>query len=179
MQKFLIICIIVIFGLNLKAQDFEFKLYSCETTSLITLKNNKLHFVNDLLEHIEHEVDLEKEDLKIINEEIKNILKKKGNEVWLNHCIDDGTNLKFKIIEGDIVLKKVFVGNYLDLRLNKIILIIDQYLKKFNTNRYIITISYGFDSEESINSKIAEQKSCPMIAPRKFKKAMLNSWCEF
>lgn len=132
MRKFLIIGIALIFGLNLKAQNFEFKLYSCETTSLVTLKNNKLHFVNDLLEHIEHEVDLEKEDLRIINEEIKDILKKKGNEVWLNDCIDDGTNLKFKIIKGDIILKKVFVGNYLDLRLNKIILLIDKYLKKFN-----------------------------------------------
>jgi hypothetical protein len=179
MKKILFLIILIISITCLHAQDLEFRIYCCETTSLVTLKNGRLRFINTLLENIKYDSEISKDDLIVLNNEIKDINTKKGNEVWLNHCIDDGTNLKFKIIDHDIIVKKVFVGNYMDRRLNKIILIINKYLEKINTNSFIAVLGYGSNNENYIKNEIADQESCPMTASEKYKNAMLNSWCEF
>ncbi|WP_046742913.1 hypothetical protein [Kordia zhangzhouensis] len=160
---------------NLKAQTIEFKLYHCESTSLVRIKKDSLHFENLLLKPVKEDTLISKNDLDSLNLLFQDILKKKGDEVWLNHCVDDGTNLKF-IITRNGISKKVFVGNYFDHRLNKIALIINKYLKKVNAE-FITTIPYGTTNESIIEKEVGSQNNCEE-APESYKKSMLNEWCE-
>jgi len=178
MKHNLFIIIFFLFNSNINAQKNELRLYDCETTSLITLKNGTLNFKNNLIKPLKFEFKLSKSDIEKINFEIKNILKIKGNEVWENYCIDDGNNMKFKILNKNKIIKKVFVGNYMDRRLNKIVIIINNYLKQIKSSS-ILTLSYGYENEKDILKEIDEQNNCPMISSEEHKKSMLNSWCEF
>lgn len=47
----------------------------------------------------------------------------------MNICVDDGLHLKF-VLSTENRLKKVYVGNYYEARLNSIALILNSYLKR-------------------------------------------------
>jgi hypothetical protein len=178
MKKKLSIFFLITFLVSLNAQRLEFRLFNCQTTTLVIVKKGKLFFENNLIKPIKYKTSISKEDIKLLEKEISNINKIKGNEVWLNHCVDDGTDLKFKIIDNDLLIKKVFVGNYMDRRLNQIVLIINKYLKNLKAD-FITTIPYGIKDEKYIKIEIAEQEACPFKAPQEYKNSMLNNWCEF
>ena len=160
---------------KLNAQVIEFKLYSCESSSLIQIKGDSLHFENLMFEPRILDTLIDEFDLAQLQLQFEMILKKRKDEVWLNACIDDGTNLKF-IIKKEGFSKKVFVGNYFDRRLNEIALIINKYLLKVKS-RYILSIPYGMTDKESIREEIRSQKRCKK-APAEYKERMLNTWCE-
>jgi len=160
---------------KLNAQVIEFKLYACESSSLIQIKGDSLHFENLMFEPRILDTLIDEFDEAQLQLQFEMILKKRKDEVWLNACIDDGTNLKF-IIKKEGFSKKVFVGNYFDRRLNEIALIINKYLLKIKS-RYIVSIPYGMTDKESIREEIKSQKR-GKEAPSEYKEHMLNTWCE-
>ena len=174
MKTVISIFLISVFG-ALKAQAFEFKLNHCESSSLIFLKEKNLHFENLMLEPIIYDKLISDSDFEILNTQFDKIFKKRHDEVWLNHCIDDGTNLKFHLSKNGFT-KKVFVGNYFDERLNVIALVLNKYILEIETP-YIVTIPYGTSNKGNIKEQIKRQRKCK-DAPEEYKERMLNVWCE-
>ncbi|MBO6879665.1 hypothetical protein [Winogradskyella sp.] len=180
-MRFPLILTLIVFTLfscskGSKYKPYEFVLLNCESHSLVEVKGNSLHYKNSLFNEPEYNAILEKSDFDNLNIQFEKLLKNNNHdEVWLNHCISDGTNLKFILSKGG-ASKKVFVGNYFDERLNKIVLILNKYLKERETN-YIPTISYGTTDEDIIKRKIESQNLCD-DAPEEYKESMLNRWCK-
>ncbi len=165
-----------VFILGAKAQTYQFKLYSCETTSLIILDNNKFHFENELIEPVVFDTIVNSNDLNRLKGEFQKLLENPNDEVWLNSCVDDGYNLKFILTDGKIK-KKVFVGNYFQPTLNQIAIILKPYMTEMN-KKFHFSIGYGIENEEEIKKEIRLQQDCNELATDENKMSLLNNWCE-
>jgi hypothetical protein len=182
-MKIIFLLLIFLSVLNLKAQGIKFRLYHCESTKLIQIYKDSLFFESSLLDSMKYKTVINEKDLKILKRQFLKISQKRADEIWLNNCIDGGINLKF-IICKDTLLKKVFVGNYYDKRLNKIVLIINKYVKGVKSYFWykgekistITTIPYTLNKNEA-KEYYKIQKNCDE-APLKYKNYLLNEWCE-
>lgn len=175
-MKILALIILLFIGFTLNGQIYEFKLWDCRSQTKWHIKDSNLNCKVLLLETISFDTTINRTNIDSLNILFQDILSENGDEVWLNHCIDDGTNLKF-IISHNGVSKKVFVGNYFDDRLNKIALIINPYLTNFKGPYFESTIDYGSRNMEWIKAEIESQNSCPE-ASEDYKISLLNKWCE-
>lgn len=176
MTKLFSLLFTFIFTSNALAQDYEFKIMSCESHNRYILKENQFQFESKVFRPIKFDTIISNEDLLILNSEFSKILSKKEDEVWLNYSINDGENLKFILSDGTNS-KKVFVGNYYDERLNKIALILNKYLSSIMAG-FHVKIPYGTLNEKAIKEFI-ERQSKSDEAPKEYKENMLNNWCEF
>jgi len=102
-------------------------------------------------------------------------LKKRDNEILYNHCVDDGFNFKIYLYT-DTVVKKIFIGNYYDKRVDQLTTLFDKYLIKAGLDEASYKIGYA--NKESVANLIKSQDSCTMIAPDDYKKHLLDNWCE-
>lgn len=170
-MKAISLLILVTISWAVNSQSIDFELCICRGLYECSLRNDSL-----TAKGLGFKIDtvISKEDSDSLQVLFNEILKTPGNEAWLNICVDDGLHLKFVLITENR-LKKVYVGNYYEARLNSIALILNSYLKR--TKKLSGAIPYGRTDKEAIREKIESQNNCKG-APDGLKKDRLYSWCK-
>lgn len=151
----------------------------CATGVDLELKGDKYYLCSRWPER-KDTVKIAPDDLERLNESIQDIFKTSDDEFWSVPCIADGFHLKLYLTLNQQT-KKIYIGNYFDLRYNDIALILNKYLPEDPEYRY--RLPYGISDPEQIKKALKRSQNDPDLypecqAPEHYKQRMLHEWCE-
>ncbi|GEM_PF-3879417 len=125
-------------------------------------------------------VQIAKQDLKKLKASVEDMFMTSGDEFWSVPCVSDGFHLKLYLSLNQQT-KKIYIGNYFDLRYNEIALILNKYLPE--DSEYHYRLPYGISDPKHIKEALERSKNDPELypecqAPEHYKQRMLHEWCE-
>ncbi|GAB5526878.1 MAG: hypothetical protein Roseis2KO_47500 [Roseivirga sp.] len=120
------------------------------------------------------------QDLLQVKNALVDIFQKEGDEYWSVSCIADGFHLKLYLKQGN-KQKKIYIGNYFDLRYNKIALILNRNLPE--NPEYYYRLPYGITDPDEIERALKKSENNPELypecqAPEHIVEEAMNVWCE-
>ena len=163
-----------------QSKPVSLKLYSCETGLIYSIDSNEIAltgtwFVPNDSTNLFMRTKLDSAGLAVYSNAVNGFMNIPGDEILYNNCVDDGFNFKIYLYEDSLV-KKIFVGNYYDERVDKLTALFDLYVAENVAGNDHYHIGYG--DAGNIENIIKDQQACTETTPKKYLDYLLNKWCE-
>ena len=159
--------------------EFSIMIKDCLTGVKLEVKGDMYHLSSDWPRRVDS-VKIDRKDLAKLKASVQDIFKTSGDEFLSVYCIADGFHNKL-FLQLNEQTKKIYIGNYFDLRYNEIALVLNQYLPA--GSEYLFRLPYGITDPEEIKKALKRSENDPeknpeCQAPDHIKHEMLHEWCE-